>query len=192
MKQFTLAQTTVVQALATGATVTEAAALASVSRTTIYHWHDEPAFQHAVAYAQQEYAITIRDRMQALAAKALDKLEALLDNPNASPSVILKASLAILNRPPQGWTLPSPSVADCAPAIEQASARMEADPEVVRNKQAYLQRLTKLYTKSDPSISQNEPDGQTPRGAPCPCGSGLKFKRCCGKNAPPVLQQNAA
>ncbi len=28
---------------------------------------------------------------------------------------------------------------------------------------------------------------QTPRNAPCPCGSGEKFKRCCGENAPAVL-----
>jgi len=25
------------------------------------------------------------------------------------------------------------------------------------------------------------------RGARCPCGSGQKYKRCCGRNAPPVL-----
>jgi hypothetical protein len=25
-----------------------------------------------------------------------------------------------------------------------------------------------------------------PRNAPCPCGSGQKHKRCCGKDAPPV------
>jgi SEC-C motif len=30
-----------------------------------------------------------------------------------------------------------------------------------------------------------------PRSAPCPCGSGLKYKRCCGKDAPPVLGQAA-
>ena len=28
---------------------------------------------------------------------------------------------------------------------------------------------------------------QTPRSAPCPCGSGEKHKRCCGKDAPAVL-----
>ena len=28
---------------------------------------------------------------------------------------------------------------------------------------------------------------QTPRSAPCPCGSGEKYKRCCGRSAPPVL-----
>lgn len=27
----------------------------------------------------------------------------------------------------------------------------------------------------------------TPRNAPCPCGSREKYKRCCGKSAPPVL-----
>jgi hypothetical protein len=32
-----------------------------------------------------------------------------------------------------------------------------------------------------------KPGTATPRNAPCPCGSGDKYKRCCGKNAPPVL-----
>jgi hypothetical protein len=32
---------------------------------------------------------------------------------------------------------------------------------------------------------------QTPRNAPCPCGSGEKFKRCCGRTAPPVLNRAA-
>jgi len=27
------------------------------------------------------------------------------------------------------------------------------------------------------------------RGAPCPCGSGAKFKRCCGKQAAPLLHR---
>ena len=28
---------------------------------------------------------------------------------------------------------------------------------------------------------------QTARNAECPCKSGLKYKRCCGRNAPPML-----
>ena len=28
---------------------------------------------------------------------------------------------------------------------------------------------------------------QTPRNAQCPCNSGQKYKRCCGKNAPAIL-----
>jgi hypothetical protein len=30
-----------------------------------------------------------------------------------------------------------------------------------------------------------------PRNALCPCGSGTKYKRCCGKTAPPVLSRAA-
>ncbi len=36
------------------------------------------------------------------------------------------------------------------------------------------------------SQSASGPAPNTPRNAPCPCGSGQKHKRCCGQNAPPV------
>lgn len=35
------------------------------------------------------------------------------------------------------------------------------------------------------------PESDTPRNAPCPCGSGLKHKRCCGHHALPVLNYGA-
>jgi hypothetical protein len=47
------------------------------------------------------------------------------------------------------------------------------------------------HTTSPPSASFCNEAPAVPRNAPCPCGSGEKYKRCCGKNAPPVLQ-NAA
>ncbi len=31
------------------------------------------------------------------------------------------------------------------------------------------------------------PPAPLPRNAACSCGSGLKYKRCCGRNAPGVL-----
>ena len=31
------------------------------------------------------------------------------------------------------------------------------------------------------------PAPETARNAPCPCGSGQKYKRCCCENAPPLL-----
>ena len=42
-----------------------------------------------------------------------------------------------------------------------------------------------LESPSEPTAATDLP--QTPRSAPCPCGSGAKFKRCCGWQAPPVL-----
>jgi uncharacterized protein YecA (UPF0149 family) len=42
--------------------------------------------------------------------------------------------------------------------------------------------------------TQSEPakPALIPRGAQCPCKSGQKYKRCCGRNAPPVLGKQAA
>jgi len=44
-----------------------------------------------------------------------------------------------------------------------------------------------------PDLPSTEPavHKQMPRNAPCPCGSGAKYKRCCGKDAPPVLNRAA-
>jgi uncharacterized protein YecA (UPF0149 family) len=46
------------------------------------------------------------------------------------------------------------------------------------------------------SAKQTQPEPEKtkliPRGAPCPCKSGQKYKRCCGRNAPPVLFKAAA
>ncbi len=46
-----------------------------------------------------------------------------------------------------------------------------------------------------PSATQTLPvaaeSAPIPRGAPCPCGSGAKYKRCCGSNAPAVLSPAA-
>lgn len=41
-------------------------------------------------------------------------------------------------------------------------------------------------TQSPPSPAPETPP-ETARNAPCPCGSGLKYKRCCGEKAPPKL-----
>jgi hypothetical protein len=38
-----------------------------------------------------------------------------------------------------------------------------------------------------PSAQSPVPNPAVPRNSPCPCNSGLKYKRCCGVAAPPVL-----
>lgn len=42
-----------------------------------------------------------------------------------------------------------------------------------------------------PAAKEEEPAALTPRNALCPCGSGVKFKRCCGENSPAVLGAGA-
>jgi hypothetical protein len=69
--------------------------------------------------------------------------------------------------------------AESAPATEQSGPiatkpAAQAEPEVSNS-----------FCKTD---QPGEPRVQsTPRNALCPCNSGIKYKRCCGKDAPPVL-----
>jgi uncharacterized protein YchJ len=50
--------------------------------------------------------------------------------------------------------------------------------------------LQPVAQPSGPSACEIDPE-PTPRNALCPCGSGTKYKRCCGKDAPPVLHMAA-
>jgi SEC-C motif len=66
-----------------------------------------------------------------------------------------------------------------------------------------------IQTQSPPAIPSRDREGAVPpaiptpvpirtaapaipRNAPCPCNSGLKYKRCCGVAAPPVLTKSAS
>ena len=158
-------QTRVAAALAQGATVTGAAREAGIHRTTIHHWfRTEPRFNQAVQQARAEFAATLADELKDLATLALATLRDLLTNPNTPASVRLKAALAVLNRPElpgKSWSLPEPLPDGEAPAAVKPPAEL---PAIL------------------PAIA---------RSAPCACGSGQKYKRCCGRNAPPLLSQAA-
>jgi AcrR family transcriptional regulator len=154
------AQAQVIAALAQGRTVTDAARDAGIHRTTIHHWfRNEPLFKTAFQEAQREYSETMHDGMRELATRAVETLRNLLDNPDTPPAVRLRTALAILDRPhlqKEGW---------------QPSGHIESprEPEVIR-------QLTEIGRK------EQEPPPSMPiaRSAPCPCGSGNKYKRCCG------------
>lgn len=56
------------------------------------------------------------------------------------------------------------------------------------DKPAQTSKLASFCKTAEPS---DKPAPTTPRNAPCPCQSGMKFKRCCGKDAPAVLGKAA-
>jgi len=152
-------QVQVIAALAQGRTKTTAAAEAGIHRNTIHNWFQDPAFQAAVEQAQNEYAETLRDLMRDLAARALQTLREILDDPKASPSVRLKAALAVLQRPHfpnPGWHMPERIETPEEQQIVNNIAEMQTDNRAI-------------------PIARN---------APCPCGSGQKYKRCCGVSSP--------
>jgi hypothetical protein len=149
--ELTPAQAQIVSALAQGRSVTQAALEAGLHRNTVHNWlRNEPRFKTAVAEAQRDYAAAFQDGLHELAARAVDALRSLLDDPNTPPSVRLRTALAILER--EEWRLPHPVSPEPGEADQAVAA------PVARN-------------------------------APCPCGSGNKYKRCCGSASPPVLNQ---
>ena len=64
----------------------------------------------------------------------------------------------------------------------QSEAAPESSPVQTQPPSPQITKLTQ---------SQPPPVTQIPRSAHCPCGSGEKYKRCCGKNAPPLLHHAA-
>jgi hypothetical protein len=186
------AQAQVVAALAQGRTVTAAAQDAGVHRNTIYNWLDEPAFKTAVEEAEHEYVAILSDGMRDLAALALETMRNLLEDPKTPPSVRLRTALAILQRPHfpnRGWHLPERIEPPQEQQVVDGLAAIKADYDVVRMTDAI---------KASAAVQVPDLPGQpTARNAPCPCSSGLKYKRCCGaaspgKRNPPNAAQRAA
>jgi hypothetical protein len=99
-------QQQVVAALARGRTITAAAAEAQLHRSTLHNWlNTVPGFRDALNDARSQYAAQLRDDMKELSATALETLRTLLQDPQTSSAVRLRASLAILER--QDWSLPA-------------------------------------------------------------------------------------
>ena len=161
------AQAQFLAALAQGLSISSAAESAGVHRTTTYNWYNtSPEFAAAFNEAREAYADKTRAETEDLTALALKTLRDLMEDPNASPSVRLKAALAVLKR--HGMAV-------------QAAAPPNAEPQL-------MQELLNIGKGLD---IPPEP-GTPPRNASCPCGSGLKYKRCCGVEAPPHVAQQAA
>jgi hypothetical protein len=76
------------------------------------------------------------------------------------------------------------------------SERAQSNPAQPPSRLARVHALSTKRTQPPPLPAHAAPASsaqpETPRNAPCPCGSGEKFKRCCGKSAPPVLHHKAA
>jgi transposase-like protein len=165
-------QAQVIAALAQGRTITAAARETDVHRSTIYNWlQHEPQFKAAVEQAQREYVEILRDGMRDLATAALDTLRRLLEDRSISPAVRLRTALAILQRPhfpDQGWHLPERIEQPHQQKFLDDLAEVQADYNAVRVTDAI-----------EAAAKPTEP-AQPARCAACPCGSGAKYKRCCG------------
>ena len=77
------------------------------------------------------------------------------------------------------------------PKIERFAKRFASKPDRSPERQ---RRVADAPAKPvDPILSAlcETKHPQVGRNSPCPCGSGQKYKRCCGVNAPPTLNKAA-
>jgi AcrR family transcriptional regulator len=196
--------------------VSAAARAAGVHRTTIHHWQrTSKEFSAAVDQARREFTESLADDMLDLAWAAIRALEDLISNPKTPPAVRLKAALAVLQRPQfpkRGWNLPVRLETPLQQETLDGIAELEADYHIVRMTEAIRKQDERTEprrsrsgsepTQYEPSPtpadccptaapasasgSAQQPQAQRARNSLCPCGSGQKYKRCCGKNAPPL------
>ena len=157
--------------LAAGSTVSAAAKAAGVHRSTVYNWcRDHAAFRAALTHSKIQAAEVIDDEIRDLAALALDTIRHILQSEKTPASVKLKAAQYLLAE-------------TIRPAMAEVRANLANQPIPLPDPQP---------EPAEPPQPTPIRQTSTPRNAPCPCRSGEKYKRCCGKAAPPVLYPNAA
>jgi len=144
-------------ALGFGLSFSAVAAEFQVHRSTLYNWMKNPIFVKSVETCQAEFEKQFRTQIAMLTRQALTTLQEILADPEASPSVRLKAALAVLK---QDWTLPKSTEFDTA----------SEDSDLRRNE----------MPSQSPAPAPPPPSPKVGRNEPCPCGSNQKYKRCCG------------
>jgi hypothetical protein len=117
----------------------------------------------------------------------LDRLQVSIDRARSAAQRTFHRSLKELRR------LQSEHLEPAVLFIEQ-SVGHQASEQAAQSAQAVRWPLSAIQEKHSAKQTQSQPEeaASIPRSAPCPCQSGEKYKRCCGKNAPPVLGAQAA
>ena len=123
-----------------------------------------------------------------------EKQQKSVDRARAKSHLILRRSLDELRKLQSCRQLRNPTPEGVRYTREELKAIAKADVEAIlaeRKLGSFCKTGETPPPAPQPATSFCEKPKFTPRNAPCPCGSGDKYKRCCGKNAPPVLNRAA-
>jgi len=190
----------VIQLLAAGHSISQAAESAQIHRNTIANWRRTvPAFAREIDFSTQEQCRAWREAATSLAPLAIKNLREILTADTASPSLKFRASMAILKmavEPGSHATIPGADLASFVPPPENPENL--PDPAQSCTTQAASDLASFVPPAENP---ENLPDSaqsctthkpqpirvtpQPGRNSPCPCGSGIKFKRCCANKPAP-------
>jgi uncharacterized protein len=85
-----------------------------------------------------------------------------------------------------------PILALCSHAPKQVQGQVTAEMRegILQQLPATVQMIAAYWRAPNLGSPRREPRRSTKvgRNEPCPCGSGKKFKKCCGSGAPPLVQ----
>ena len=165
----TAVQQDVLQALVAGQSISAAAKAAGIHRSTVHLWTQKhPAFSRALLAARHDRADLLLDELGGLAGLALDTFRHILSDEQAPASVRLKAAMEIVKL-----------VEAQRPTFRETTLTEVQFDRIDRDLQ-----LHQVAQASKPASKPVLKVQNVGRNAPCPCGSPLKYKRCCGNPAP--------
>jgi transposase-like protein len=188
-KHITSQQELVLALLSAGQKISDAAESVGVHRNTVGNWlRSSQQFRDGLSFAQYNQALFCRERAEELVDDAWFEIKYLLNDTDASPAVRLKAATFII----QYASAPLPALPaglpemmpgyDLYPPKTHTGAQPEPAPEP--EKPAALAPAPEPIAEKKPAPAQSCTN-KIGRNEPCPCGSGLKFKRChLGKPLP--------
>jgi SEC-C motif len=159
--------------ISAGFTATAAAAQAGVHRNTVANWLHSDEFRDALANARLHKQLLYWDEAEHLAAKAIARLTSLMDDPEMPPNVRLKATTTVLHYAKAFLSSDTSSLVLPEPAATHNFAQPDPAPAVPAEGSPVPPAVSTY--RSGPKVGRNEL---------CPCGSGIKFKRCCAGKTP--------
>ena len=180
MSELTPIQSQVLAGLLAGKSVSAVARENGIHRSTIYEWRQQrPYFTFALDKARSRHQTAMFDLVQGLAEQALETVEELLASEDAH--LRLRAAQVILRVANPGHLSRD----------TRSAMQFETLSDHTLSRTAELPAGMESETEPDAEPAQSDTIRQNPtlqsepsRNSRCACGSGLKYKRCCGSGRP--------
>lgn len=193
----TAIQERAIQLLLAGSTVAAAARELGIDRTTIYTWRKHhPYFSMALRQARKIQTECLADGLQDLAASALDAIREILTSSDVPAAVRLRAAQTVLSNTCTTTALQQPPQSAQEPSeINHAGIEALIGPPIPHNSTEFdtfsVVEEVSEFQEQQPHQPFRREFPKTGRNEPCPCGSGLKYKRCCASAIQPQLRAAA-
>ncbi len=166
----------IITLLAAGHSITEAAAQENIHRNTIGYWRrTQPNFARELEFAIREQRLYWHEQATQLAPQALAVIQDILTNSGVSPSLRFRAAQLILKMATDPNAKPITARSTGIPELEAVSGQVHALRKEFFVRHPELPNPAQSCTNAQPIRLPPQPG----RNTTCPCGSGLKFKRCC-------------